>query len=47
MVLGVTEALHLAEEQGFAVLLMTRGGDDSDVELHYNSLMEKHMVSAQ
>ena len=45
MVLGVTAALALAEEQDFALLLMTRTTDDDSTKLHYNSRMESYMVS--
>lgn len=47
MVLGVEQALKLADEKEFAVLVMTRSEDDAAAELHYNSLMKNYMVSTQ
>ncbi len=39
MVLGVDDALKLAQEEGFAVLLMTKSGPDDPIEIHYNAAM--------
>ncbi len=39
MVLGVEEALELAENEGFALLIMTKTGSDAPVEIHYNAAM--------
>lgn len=45
MVLGVAEALALAEQTGFALFLMTRSTDDDQVKVHYNERMENFMVT--
>ena len=44
MVLGVEEALALSEEEGFALLLMSREASDMAVQIHYNEAMRTYAL---